>query len=115
MAHPGHTDHEQRRQGHARPPLPRGFCYGDYPQLGFDANGLYITTNEFDFFTGAFQGAQLYAFSKADLVAGDPSPTSATFQSVRAPVESDVAFSMQPVISQPADFVARTAGPSTSA
>jgi len=87
-----------------------GFCYGDYPQLGFDANGVYITTNEFDFFTGAFHGAQLYAFSKADLVAGDPTPTSATFQNVQAPVEGDVAFSMQPVISQPADFVSARGG-----
>jgi hypothetical protein len=87
-----------------------GFCYGDYPQLGFDANGLYITTNEFDFFTGAFSGAQLYAFSKADLVAGDPSPTTAYLQSVQAPVEGDVAYSMQPVISQPADFVSAHGG-----
>ncbi|HEV8154556.1 MAG TPA: hypothetical protein VGP67_03425, partial [Gaiellales bacterium] len=87
-----------------------GFCYGDYPQLGFDTNGLYITTNEFDFFTGAFNGAQLYAFSKADLVAGDPSPTTAYLQSVQAPVEGDVAYSMQPVISQPADFVSAHGG-----
>ena len=27
-----------------------GFCFGDYPQLGLDANGVYITTNEFAFF-----------------------------------------------------------------
>ena len=33
-----------------------GYCYGDYPQLGLDANGVYITTNEFSFFGGEFHG-----------------------------------------------------------
>ena len=35
-------------------------CLGDYPHIGMDANGLYITTNEFDLFTpGRFHGAQI--------------------------------------------------------
>ena len=46
-------------------------CLGDYPHIGMDANGLYITTNEFDLFTpGAFHGAQIYAISKRALAAG---------------------------------------------
>src|SRR5579859_4552286 len=33
-------------------------CLGDYPHIGMDANGLYITTNEFDLFSpGRFHGA----------------------------------------------------------
>ena len=38
-----------------------------------DANGLYITTNEFDLFTpGQFHGAQIYAISKQGLISGGP-------------------------------------------
>ena len=44
-------------------------CLGDYPHLGADANGLYVTTNEYSFFGNDFHGAQLYAFSKAALAA----------------------------------------------
>ena len=92
-----------------------GFCFGDYPQLGFDANGMYVTTNEFDFFNGEFHGAQLYAFSKADLVAGDATPTSATIQNIYSPAVGDSAYTLQPVISRPADFVGATVARSTSA
>jgi hypothetical protein len=38
-----------------------------------DANGLYITTNEFDLFTpGRFHGSQIYAISKQGLISGGP-------------------------------------------
>jgi hypothetical protein len=48
-------------------------CLGDYPHIGMDANGLYITTNEFDLFTpGQFHGAQIYAISKQGLISGGP-------------------------------------------
>jgi hypothetical protein len=46
------------------------FCLGDYPHIGLDANGLYITTNEFFLFADGFTSAQLYAISRADLAAG---------------------------------------------
>ena len=47
-------------------------CFGDYPHLGSDANGIYLTTNEYSFFGNEFHGAQIYAFSKAQLAAGAP-------------------------------------------
>ena len=47
-------------------------CLGDYPHIGADANGFYITTNEYSFFGNDFHGAQLYAFSKQALAAGNP-------------------------------------------
>src|SRR5712664_2188728 len=50
----------------------RGPCLGDYPHIGADANGFYITTNEFSLFGAGFYGAQIYAFSKAQLAAGAP-------------------------------------------
>jgi hypothetical protein len=47
-----------------------GPCLGDYPHIGADANGFYITTNEYSFFGPEFIAAQLYAFSKQALGAG---------------------------------------------
>jgi hypothetical protein len=38
-----------------------GPCLADYPHIGADANGIYLTTNEFDFFGPFFEGAQIYA------------------------------------------------------
>jgi hypothetical protein len=49
-----------------------GPCLGDYPHIGADANGFYITTNEFNLVSPGFRGAQIYAFSKRQLAAGAP-------------------------------------------
>lgn len=55
----------------ATPPSPRyGPCFGDYPHLGADAYGLFMTTNEYSFFGNEFHGAQVYAASKRELAAG---------------------------------------------
>jgi hypothetical protein len=48
---------------------------GDYPHIGADANGFYITTNAYPWCCNGFSGAQLYAFSKAQLAAGAASVT----------------------------------------
>ncbi len=50
-------------------------CLGDYPHIGADANGFYITTNAYPWGPGAFDGAQIYVFSKAQLAAGATSVT----------------------------------------
>jgi len=52
--------------------LIHGPCLGDYPHLGMDANGLYLTTNEFNLFANGFRGSQIYAISKQGLVSGGP-------------------------------------------
>jgi hypothetical protein len=44
-----------------------GFCLGDYPHIGADANGVYLTTNEFAFSGPGFYGAQIYAIGKRAL------------------------------------------------
>jgi hypothetical protein len=49
-------------------------CFGDQPTLGIDANNLYVTTNEFSIVGPQFNGAQIYAFAKSDLVAGSSAP-----------------------------------------
>jgi hypothetical protein len=43
---------------------------GDYPHIGADANGIYLTTNAYPWCCNGFAGAQLYALSKAQLAAG---------------------------------------------
>src|SRR3954453_13234681 len=43
---------------------------GDYPHIGADANGFYITTNAYPWCCNGFAGAQIYAFSKAQMAAG---------------------------------------------
>jgi hypothetical protein len=43
---------------------------GDYPHIGADANGFYITTNAYPWCCNGFSGAQIYALSKAELAAG---------------------------------------------
>jgi hypothetical protein len=51
-------------------------CIGDYPHIATDANGFFITTNEYPFsdapgiFGNNFNGAQVYAYDKAALAAG---------------------------------------------
>ena len=60
------TDGNGKLPGH--PGCP---CFGDQPLIGADANGFYITTNEFPIQGGSFNGAQVYAVSKAALVGGN--------------------------------------------
>jgi hypothetical protein len=48
-----------------------GPCLGDYPHLGADANGFYVTTNEYGLFAPGlgFHAAQIYALPKLQLAA----------------------------------------------
>ena len=43
---------------------------GDYPHIGADANGIYLTTNAYPWNSNGFAGAQIYAMSKSQLAAG---------------------------------------------
>ena len=48
-------------------------CFGDFPMIGADANGFFLTTNEFQITNGvlgSFVGGQLYAMSKTALAVG---------------------------------------------
>jgi hypothetical protein len=47
-----------------------GFCLGDYPHIGADANGIYLTTNEFSFSGPGFFGAQVYGIGNNLLTGG---------------------------------------------
>lgn len=51
------------------PAHPNCPCFGDQPLIGADRFGFYQTTNEFNNAGTIFNGAQVYAISKAGLVA----------------------------------------------
>jgi hypothetical protein len=59
------TDGDGTVPGH--PDCP---CFGDQPLIGADANGFYVSTNEFPINGPGFNGAQVYAMSKSGLVQG---------------------------------------------
>lgn len=62
------TDGDGTVPGHPHCP-----CFGDQPLIGADANGFYVSTNEFPINGPGFNGSQIYAISKARLVAGTAS------------------------------------------
>lgn len=86
-------------------------CFGDQPLLGIDANGVYITTNEFPINGPGFNGAQVYAIQKSALVAGKK-PNVERFEGTQGPVPFDstgyvngIPYSLQPTLSpSPADY-----------
>jgi len=61
-------------------------CIGDFPHIGTDKYGVYISTNEYSFFGDgsnggfAYTGSQIYAFSKSQLVAGAATPRMVSFE-----------------------------------
>jgi hypothetical protein len=46
-----------------------GPCFQDYPHIGGDKYGVYISTNEYDLFGPSYNAAQVFAFSKNELAA----------------------------------------------
>jgi hypothetical protein len=49
-------------------------CFGDQPLIGFDAYGLFISTNAFPILSNGYGGVQIYAMSKSALAAGTLPP-----------------------------------------
>lgn len=88
-------------------------CLGDQPLIGADKYGFYVSTNEFPLFTNGFNGAQVYAFSKAALESG--SATTGTHLDVGGTVTTPDAgqlwYSLQPATSPNAQYA--TAGNGT--
>jgi hypothetical protein len=74
-----------------------GGCFGDQPTLGIDQNNLYVTTNEFGITSNTFNGAQVFAFAKRDLMAGNPVHFAVFKNLLNA--DRSMATSVQPAIS----------------
>jgi hypothetical protein len=65
------TDWSVFRIDTTRADAPASFgcpCFGDQPRLGIDGSNIYVTTDEFSILGPQFNGAQIYAISKKDLV-----------------------------------------------
>ncbi|HET9919706.1 MAG TPA: hypothetical protein VFQ30_07695, partial [Ktedonobacteraceae bacterium] len=71
-------------------------CFGDQPLLGIDSQNLYISTNEFSILGPQFNGAQIYAVSKSQLVALAKSVNFVHFSHLS--IGGAIAASVQPAI-----------------
>ncbi len=89
---------------------------GDYPHIGADANGVYITTNAYPWNGNGFGGAQIYALSKKQLAAGSSTVTMAhvdTSGAVRLPSDAgstQPGFTVWPAQSPGTDSYEKAAG-----
>ncbi|MGB7845201.1 MAG: hypothetical protein WBL63_06270 [Candidatus Acidiferrum sp.] len=85
-----------------------GPCLGDYPHIGVDASGFYITTNEFNLVSPGFHGAQIYALSKRQLAAGASSVTVVQFDtadpSLGVQLDGTPGFTVWPAVSAGNEF-----------
>lgn len=68
-------------------------CVADYPMLGADQYGFYISSNEFNTFSEGFINAQIHAISKAALASGAATPTTAR---VVLPTTTGFEFALHP-------------------
>ena len=77
-------------------------CLADYPQIGADQYGFYISANEFntsfDVTLEQFVDATIFAISKAGLAAGATNPTAYKFT---IPFGSGFEFAIQPATTPP--------------
>jgi hypothetical protein len=73
-------------------------CVADYPQIGADEYGFYISSNEFHAATERFVNAQIHAISKASLADGSPVPTVYRFQ---LPFATGYEFAIEPARTPP--------------
>jgi hypothetical protein len=77
--------------------LVHGPCLGDFPHIGADTNGFYITTNEFDLFKpGFFRASQIYAIPKLTLASGAASVPVFLFDTVGFPLDGNPGFTVWP-------------------
>jgi hypothetical protein len=85
--------------GKTGPKHPGCPCLGDQPTLGIDPLNVYITTNEFSLLGPQFNGAQIYAVAKSELVPAGPTATPAHFVHFdKLSIGGAVAASIQPAL-----------------
>ncbi len=85
-------------------------CIGDYPHIGVDANGYYITTNEYPWFVAGFNGAQIYAMSKTALASGATAVRVEHFDTARSGPGGNPGFTVWPAQSPNISQYDATAG-----
>ena len=91
------------------PNHPNCPCIGDYPHIGADKYGIYLTTNEFPF-AGGFNAAQIYALSKTQLAASAASVTLVLFDTSELRFQGNPGFTVWPAVSPSQDYETRFGG-----
>ena len=90
-----------------------GPCIGDYPHIGADKYGFYVTTNEYSLFGPEFKSAQIYAFSKSALAANSSSVAVVQFDTtglVNSRNGAQPGFTVWPAIASGGQFNTRAGG-----
>jgi hypothetical protein len=72
-------------------------CFGDQPRLGIDQTNLYVSTDEFSILGPQFNGGQIYAIDKSDLINGVASAHFVHFKNLR--IAGDLSIAPQPALS----------------
>ncbi len=73
-------------------------CFEDYPQIGADRYGFFISSNELNSDSQNLANASILAVSKAALAAGDKAPAAFRF---KLPLVTGYEFSVQPATTPP--------------
>lgn len=92
---------------------PGGPCFADFPHIGVDKHGVYISTNEFPLFADGFTGAQVYAISKQALVTGLDSIDAYLFDTSQPAWrvrENEPGFTLWPALSAGMQFAGAQGG-----
>ncbi len=90
-------------------------CLPDFTILGMDQYNVYLLPNEFQNYGPGFNGSQIYALSKAQLLAGDPTPNVVHFSGLS--VGGTIAYHLQPAIehsSAPAEYFMNSLDPNNT-
>lgn len=87
-----------------------GPCLGDFPHIGADANGFYITTNEFAFFGPGFHGSQIYGISKQALASGAASVTVTQFDTAGLAPDGNRGHTVWPAITPASTYESGAGG-----
>jgi hypothetical protein len=83
---------------------------GDYPHIGADANGIYLSTNGYCFFSSQYNGADIYAIGKTQL-SGLTLPSSINVAEIHnAAVNGSPGFTVWPAVSQPGQYSSERGG-----
>jgi hypothetical protein len=85
-----------------------GPCFQDYPHLGADSNGIYVTSNEYDLFGPSYNAAQILAFSKAQLAAHPSSINVTPVENLD--VDGSPGFTVWPAQSNAGDYASAKNG-----
>jgi hypothetical protein len=98
---PNHHCHPADNPRTGNQPTNPTACIADYPRIGADATGFYITANEYDFYGNEFQSSNIYAFSKRGLEAGDASHV---LLETKNTVHGQPGFTVWPANSPPSQY-----------